>query len=643
MSVLAALLLFAACTGAGAQTLRGLGLFSNRNAVERFGLAFAVGLGTVGWLMFWPGIAGWFRPVLLWPMLCVLALGNLAFRDAPTATEATAGNHRVLSLALIALAVLALAFDLAEGTAPPVDGDTLAYHFDRARTFAEGGRIDFQPIAISGAAPLLIHLSYGAAYALGGETAMTLWTLASGWMGAVLLFGFLRRWLPVHWAGAGALLYQTLPAMVYGAGSGQVEARLALFVLAAFIGLADGWRERGERNAVLVGLGVGFYAASKMTGLLMIAAVAPLIAAPAGGRVRRVVLFGAAAAVAGCQWYFWNIAHTGDPLFPLLFPLVERAGLANPAYWDASHHAFFKGALAARADLISSFWTKLFYPLIATFRPPELIESGRVGLGPFFALAAPLAAVGVWLQRGRLRTHALFPVMLAVLFFYVLWLNFGGIPKVRHLLPVVPGLMACLLVAAHAFATRFGAKAAFAALALSLILQLGVLGIFSKTYAAYHFGGTDRDAFLADNVRGYAGAKALNALADVGRVYVWERQLTYYLKPPSFFAAPFDQVTIDGRPGYVTPGRFYRQLRAAGITHLLVQEYSGDMKTKDVGLAIVGLAEAGCLAKVETVPVRFFASRTLKTMNTRDLDMLIWRVQDACPLPAETKAGHAPG
>ena len=110
-------------------------------------------------------------------------------------------------------------------------------------------------------------MTYTIAYALGGEPALTGWTLSSGWFASILFFLLLKRWLTWPWALATALIFQTLPAMTFGAGSGQVEARLAAFAMIAVIGFIDIADGKNTRPIILSGVGAGFFMAAKLSGV----------------------------------------------------------------------------------------------------------------------------------------------------------------------------------------------------------------------------------------------------------------------------------------------------------------------------------------------------------------------------------------
>ena len=273
MTGVALAVLFLSCLGGGAAVLNGLGLWRGQPALERGALAFATGFGVVGWLAFWIGTAGALSPGPVWGMCGILSFG-LVFWNRPSGE----GAHPFTpaAWALLGVAALALVFDLFEAASPPIEADTLSYHFELPRRFVEEGRVFFVPRALSGATPLIVQMTYAVALTLGpaesADALLTGWTLISGWGASVLLFALARRWLKVPWALGLALLFQTLPATIYGAGSGHVEPRLALFVLAACVALIQGREGKGLAPAVALGVAAGFYAAGKYTGLLFLPA-----------------------------------------------------------------------------------------------------------------------------------------------------------------------------------------------------------------------------------------------------------------------------------------------------------------------------------------------------------------------------------
>ena len=219
-----------------------------------------------------------------------------------------------------------------------------------------------------------------------------------------------------------------------------------------------------------------------------------------------------------------------------------------------------------------------------------------------------------------------------VLAYYLLWMKFGGVPKVRHLLPVIPLLLICLAVLGIKAGGTAMRAPMFLATALSLLINFGAHALFSLPYMKFHLAGQDRDAFLADHLRGYPAVMAVNALPDATHVYVWDRQLQYHIRPPTFFAAPYTQKLIDSGAGTVEPERFLAQLRAQKISHLMETVNFYPETAGTVEAAIRMLAERACLSRIRTVPYPHFRSRTLRIHGASPQSIDIWRLNADCGL-----------
>ena len=628
--------LLGACLGAGAAVLAASGLWRGRDVLERSALAFAIGFGALGWVFFWLGSAKAFSMPVAWAVCLVMALGLVLFRlpgSEPLAQKALGWPERVL-LILLALAFLA---DGLEALAPPVEADSLAYHFDLPRRFVEAGELFFVPRALDGAIPLLVQMTYVAAISLSGgeEIALTSWAYLSGWGASLLLFAFARRWLELPWSLAIALLFQTLPAMLYGAGSGSIEARMAMFVLISIVGLCE-VRKTGSIGAVvLIGLGAGLYAASKYTGLLFIAASGSALLLFSGRAwLRNGLICGAVVMLVGGQWYGWNVLHTGDPVFPVLF---DALNLPDGLYWNADYAADMKAYLAVRHQQISWWERWLAYPVAATLFPSLAMEAGRVGLGPFFLIIAPFSLFGVWRFRDRARQGLLFPVAICLALFFVLWLKIGGIPKVRHLLPVLPVLLLLLAVSAKRTCEAWPSLTRPVAVAflLSIALNFVALGFFTRPYVQFVFSNQSREAFLADQINGYEAVSWLNRQPGVENILVMNRHYHFYLARPAFFAFPGTQKIFETRAGRVDAEVFSKQLYDNAITHLLTDRpVSASRGEASIDSALDVLEAAGCVVPIRKFDVPWHSSRTLPNRKEYRLRLEVWRVKgQRCSLP----------
>ena len=617
------------CVGFGATVLRGLRLGGALSWHERLWWSFAVGFGVLGWVVFFAGVSGALGRGMLIALLLAGACG-IGFLGRPPA-RTHAAPLQGIEWTLVALVCAALAFDFLEALAPPADADTLAYHFALPKQFLGAGRIEFVPRAVDGAVPLGVQMTYLPALALGGERALTLWTWASGWALAALFYGISRRFLDRGWALAATLVLVTTPAVVYGGGSGQVEVRIALFVLVAVFAAAAAIREGDVGHAVLAGMAAGFFMAGKYTGLLFVAAMG-LVMVLGRRRIACAGAFGLAALLAGGQWYVWNALHTGDPVFPMLYGWLDYP---DRGLWDAAHAeslevAFFE---TQRAVATNPFWL-LAYPFKATLAASPVFESVRTGLGAYPLLAVPFALAGLWRVRHRVLTHPLGPAALTVVMYYALWFFIGSSLRIRHLLPVLPVVLLCLSVAARRWCDRPAYLFPLgAALAFTVAAQLAGHALFSASYARHLVSGEDREAFHERTVTGYGPVPWVNANLESGdRLALTDRQLVYLIEAPTFLAHPVQQALVDLAAPASDPNRFLRQLRSQAVTHLLVSHASDG--GSPFAMLARALEDAGCANRLATLDTRTFASRTLPALSaaTGRADVL-GLTPNECPLP----------
>jgi len=613
------LLLFAAALGAGAGLLAVTRTLPGMASLEATAWSFALGFGALGWLIAFAGWAGVLhRPILAIACL-ILATGTILLRGTHRAPPRER-RDKVFWLLCVALGVV-MTIDLMEGLAPPADADSLAYHFALPKQFVAHGRIEFVPRAIDGAIPLLVQMTYLVALALGGETAMTLWCALSGWMAGLLTFTLARRHLGASWSLVVALLFMSAPAVIFGAGTGQVEVRAALFAAIAAVALARGALERHLGFIAVSALAAGCFAASKYTGLLYGAAcgIALLLTWPSA---RGLALFAGVGLLAGGPWYGWNWWHTGDPVFPVLFGVLG----SSEQYWTAAQDALFRSIYyKSENPLPIDPWRLLAYPFIATLFAPGAIESGRTGLGPWGLLVLPFAVGGLWRFRRQMRASPLFTIAVVVAGFYILWFVTGSSQRVRHLVPVLPLFLILTTVAAVRWADGLAVQRPLGlAVVLTLAVQFAAQTVFGVNYARYFLAGENRASFLTRNVQNYGFiAPAQAATTSRDRILVDQRQLIYLFDRDVFYYHILDQVQVRLDLVRHDPTTVLRQLRAQKISHILVRTddplNAGAMDT---------LVAEGCAARVQDLIGQTFRSRTLADDQGQKALAALFRLKD---------------
>jgi len=595
-----------AAVGYGAVAMRALGVLNDMAVGLRISLSFALGLGIIGWLVLPLSVVAGLNDATLGALLGLGILGIVSL--LPIKMMAAKESWSTIQLLLGGALLVVLVFDLIEAMAPPSDADSLAYHFALPKLFIELGQVAFIPRAVDGATPMLVQMTYVPVLNFGDERGLNLWALLSGWAAVALVFFLSRIHMTRTWSLVTALLFASAPAIIYGAGSGQVETRLALFVMVCAWSMAQFFKTERFAYVVLAGVAAGFFGGAKLTGLMFMAGVV-LVMLPRPSWFKIGVGFSVVSALAAAPWYLWTFVHIGDPFFPMLYPIL---GVSNPLYWDDTHQEVFNWAFrSGETPVPINPATLLAFPIIGTLFPYPTMEAGRTGLGPAIVLLLPSALALIWVGIQARRINAIGIYGLIAFVFFAIWFLTGTPQRVRHLIPVLPLILLGLVYgAAWASETWRNTGVIAGSLAIVVMLQLGGAALFGKQFFAVASGQMTRDAFLHKSVSLYDPVPWLNKnLKPTDKIMTPIRQHLYYLDVPYFFVHAFMQAEVDISPEFSNED-LIPSLHRLGITHVLAYRQPID-GAWNFGPGYQVLIEAGCLTGLHSGSSNVIQSRTL--------------------------------
>jgi hypothetical protein len=274
-------------------------------------------------------------------------------------------------------------------------------------------------------------------------------------------------------------------------------------------------------------------------------------------------------------WYVRAWYYTGNPLFPMFYDLLARAGVPL-ARWDAVAQRAWSAAMNRYGDERSPL-ALLLVPWRATWASVRYAGS----IGPAWLLFLPLLP----LVRRRLDRRVRLVALLGVAFL-VLWMTPYSSLQVRYLVPVVPLLAVTVAGVARALGALLrdaqwpaARRAASAGLAAVLLLNLplfnwlndarqGWIPTTLHTHRAVA-GLVNRDRYLQRRLEVYpAVAWANRHLPESARIVSFGEAAHFHARAE--LLNDFSACVTDA--AWAPPGReegAWRELRAAGVTHVL--------------------------------------------------------------------------
>jgi len=631
-----------AAVGGGALILNLMGVLRDKSALEQLSWSFAIGVGVLGWLVFILGVLGkisapWIGTTCLFllPGLLILRPALVPGNDIRRIFWPNSRWHAVLVFGI----AIVLCFDFFEGLAPPTDGDSLAYHFALPKLFTMSEKLVFVPRANDGAIPLLQQMTYLAAFKLGGERALTLWTMVSGWGASLVFFVVLRHHVTLTSALVMTLVFLTTPAVVYAGGTGQVEIRNAMFVIIAAVAIADALRTGQWRYAVLAGIAAGWYVGSKYPGLLFAFSCGVCLMFQKRW-LSHGLAFSLALVVAGGQWYAWNWWHSGDPVFPLLFSWIDYV---EGFPWSEAQNVFYHTVYKASENVLPvNPFTAFLYPILATLAPSAAFESSTVGLGPFALLMLPVAIYGAYRHRAKIRQSPLLVYAALCVGGYLLWFFLGPSQRVRFFLPIYPLLLFVFAASISRALTympplKYPVGLAFAGV---IIIQIAGHAVFSVNYIKRAVQSESRDMFITRNVGRYPAIQFINKNLDSTRkVLMPFRGLVYLADVPVFYSHPVVEARIETRTNAKDVAVFWQQLAKQGVTHIMntPSVEISDSASSRLPLFVNQLLAKSCAKEIGRVAVVSVGSRTLPSAQKYFEDIIIVALTPAtCGLQTKT-------
>jgi len=538
------------------------------------------------------GIAG---PRMLW-----LTAGICLLLGIPEAWRLgrSAGNvFKNHTFAIVFLTVY-FAFQAALASLPPYARDELIYHlFVPKMWLSSGGRYFFAD-NIYAYFPQLAEHCFLLGLGTSGETAARFFHAAWGFLLALTLYRFSRKWLGRVPAWMTVFVFLAVPSVMEVMSCAYVDLTFSFYVLLALILFGAYQEKRDWKILGACALMTGGAAAVKYTGIQLALILACLhLVLNLQRSEKKMVLpellcLGGIPALVLAPYLVRNLILTGWPLFP--FPLPGFS--LHSVNWDAERARLFVEWLQTFGTRIGSeaVWDVVFAPVrvffAARFNDHALFEGM---IGPVFLMIPFL-----YPRRksfGEVRIPALFSLFF--LFYWTLTTR-----QVRFLFPALPVLSFLLVFGVW----RTGKRAVLvAAMLISLgFAVFGVLEIARVKPHLYWAGKEDRNGFLSRQVDVFPiYREAAGAVKGGGRLYLLDaKNYGYLLDGPWTADYVFEHYSLERFLKTATkPEEVAGFFASGGATHLLMNP--GVVFSETMGLEPEAIGLFAAFLKTRAVPL----------------------------------------
>lgn len=572
-ALLIAVLLMAAALGLGDGLMRLLRLDADGSrGLETTLVSLMAGFGVLGVLGFFLATVYLLKTPIVLAVLAVSAglsvrpLRALRRKSAPGLLPQMRERP-----ALLAIGGYMMLLNLAWTVAPEVQYDALNYHLTVAAAYARaGGVVDllFTHSYLAG----LVESVYALVMVFGLQTAAKMIPFAIALICAGCVYALTDRVAGKRAAAWAALLFYSIPLIMWASGTTDVEIALGGFVATTAISLMR-WHESGQTNwlyfaAILLGSGLGV---KPTMGLLIpVLGVLFLHYVIAGkdsafrARLRTAFFIALISLGMSAPWPLLRERFTGNPFYPVFnqwFPVHRYTPEVGPP-------------LGGNVRVPLAAVPLIKFPARFTFKTVWYSESGVTsgGVGPYLLLAVPALLL---IRRERFNLNLL--CALAFTWVAVWTVMFSYARFYIPVLPVIVPLAVAVVIAAARKKTWLAQGmciSIFAGQSLSMPVQFWVIP--ERIPHRNALGLESDEDFLARVHRGIPAARYLNRHAAPGETAVglgFER-VRYYLDVP--FHSWRDMPEVQTISHIAEPARLAEALDRHGYDWLIIDELEPD-------------------------------------------------------------------
>ena len=341
--------------------------FSDVN--EKIVFSTALGLGVLGYMVFFVGLAGHLSKTPLITLLLLLAFISIK-KIAYTIKSLVKFLLRfkflnmpffIKTLSLILF--FGILFTLLAALAPPIGNDSLAYRLVQVKTFVQNQRFSYLPYTRESLWPYLIESLFALCMIISSDILVKLMAYSFGILALFSLYLYMRNRFSREAGIISATLFFLTPAIFTQITYVYVDIPQAVYGFFALLSLFKYAETKENRWLMLSGVFCGFVLSIKYTGVITLLAL--VVTAAYLQYIRRkqrllillktLGIFIFFAALSSFIWYFRSFFLKGNPLYPFFAEFFNYHGWSKGLENNiASQFSLF--------NLIRLPWTLTMFP-----------------------------------------------------------------------------------------------------------------------------------------------------------------------------------------------------------------------------------------------------------------------------------------
>ena len=600
--------------------------FFKRNSIfiyYKYFISFTIFYGLIGWLYFFVTYFGWVNHLLTNFLLATLLIISLIiffkFNYFNYLIFKINKVHFNLKFCLLfSLCFLVLFGDFLESISPLSNYDTLSYHLPIPLNIIEQNFLIVPERALTGYLPLLAHMNFIPLLIVGEEKLLRYFFFTCEILVFVLAFQLFKKKFNINLSMLLSLIVITLPVFIYSAGNGNIEIINILYLLSLYVYFElKKNREIKDFNHVMPAILIGFYAASKLFGILFFLAYLIFLLLNKYN-FKQILSFVIFFSIISFQWYLFMFLKTGTPIFPVFYDLI---GFDNLSFWNIEQNNFFKDQIRnAGGNFYFKLKNFLIYPFNIFIFPLDKYGGVQLSYGFLFIFSFPILAHYLYdLKFINIKNFLKKNNYLQIFFiFYLLWYFLGSTLYFRYLLPT---LLPLIILHIAWYVKTLIYKKYYLLLNLSLFLilffQITISFIHNFNYANYIFKNETKKKFYSRNIPYFGAIDWVNNNISTNDMVLTDIRAFRYLSKNNILAVqPLLQNSINISTNNSDNRLFFEQIKNHNIAYIIKKGedlFISKKSSSKYDYHVSVLFEKNCLIKIKELLVDDFGSRTINT------------------------------